>query len=127
MLPYQMYVGAELFQDVFPLEPMMVLPENYKVEDGHLHRKTYVWAGSAGAITPLHYDLYHNFYQQLDGWKYFLLFPPTEWEKIYLYPILHPGGRSSQVDLSKEDPTQVTPLCSASLLNSNIVCLMFDA
>lgn len=50
-----------------------------------------------GAATPAHYDLYHNMYLQLEGRKRFLLFPPAQWQQLYPYPLLHPGGRASQV------------------------------
>ena len=95
-----------------PLTPFMVLPPNYVPKDEHLHRQTFLWMSAPGTVTPsvsiglisrlhsclvAHFDLFHNFYVQIQGRKKFVLFPPAQWEQLYLYPILHPGGRSAQV------------------------------
>eukprot|EP01104_Vermistella_antarctica_P013858 TRINITY_DN4265_c0_g1_i2.p1 TRINITY_DN4265_c0_g1~~TRINITY_DN4265_c0_g1_i2.p1 ORF type:complete len:583 (+),score=131.90 TRINITY_DN4265_c0_g1_i2:110-1858(+) len=61
-----------------------------------------VWMGSPRATTPTHYDLVHNFYTQIRGQKRFILFPPKDHQKLYLYTRLHPSARQSQVDFASE-------------------------
>ena len=51
----------------------------------HYHK---IWLGTAGAITPLHYDTQHNVYAQLHGTKDFWLLPPDA--ARHLYPRVHP-------------------------------------
>ena len=47
-----------------------------------------IWLGTAGAITPMHYDTQHNVYAQLHGTKDFWLLPPNA--ARHLYPRVHP-------------------------------------
>uniref|UniRef100_A0A6B2LAI5 JmjC domain-containing protein n=1 Tax=Arcella intermedia TaxID=1963864 RepID=A0A6B2LAI5_9EUKA len=61
--------------------------------------ETNLWMGVPPIRTPIHYDLLHNFYVQLHGNKRFILFPPTDYKYLYLYPRLHPSTRMSQVNL----------------------------
>jgi len=56
-----------------------------------------MWSGTDNVTTPLHYDVTHNFYVQVKGRKRFVLFPPSDWRKLYLYPRIHPSTRMSQV------------------------------
>eukprot|EP00939_MAST-03C_sp_MAST-3C-sp1_P003183 g3183.t1 len=56
-----------------------------------------LWSGTDNITTPLHYDVTHNFYVQIRGRKRFVLFPPKDWRKLYLYPRVHPSSRSSQI------------------------------
>jgi hypothetical protein len=51
----------------------------------------------------MHYDLNYNFHVQVFGEKHFLLFPPEEHEKVYLFPRIHPHHRRSQIDLDHID------------------------
>ena len=49
------------------------------------------WFGTAGAVTPLHYDTQHNVFAQLHGTKAFWLLPPrTTRRSVRLYPRIHP-------------------------------------
>jgi hypothetical protein len=59
-----------------------------------------LWMGSAGSVTPLHYDTSHNVYVQLHGAKRLQLLPPSAAAKAHLYPSLHPGYRQSLLDIS---------------------------
>eukprot|EP01125_Pyxidicula_operculata_P021363 TRINITY_DN8188_c0_g1_i1.p1 TRINITY_DN8188_c0_g1~~TRINITY_DN8188_c0_g1_i1.p1 ORF type:complete len:482 (-),score=72.37 TRINITY_DN8188_c0_g1_i1:170-1615(-) len=65
--------------------------------------ETNVWVGNQYMTTPAHYDVLHNFYVQISGYKRFVLFPPTESSKLYLFPRLHPSTRMSQIDLDQID------------------------
>lgn len=58
---------------------------------------------TAGATTPLHYDVYDNLFQQLSGTKRFLLFPPSDATRLYLHPKVHVRYRQSQADLLRPD------------------------
>lgn len=101
--------GSEWWKEVFPIEPMIVTQqtEGYKTELNHLFRQTHVWLSSPNTTTPAHYDVSHNLYFQIYGRKRFLLAPPSAWEQLYLYPVLHPGHRSSQVILREKGSRRV--------------------
>jgi hypothetical protein len=45
----------------------------------------------------IHFDSDHNFFVHLNGSKKFVLFPPWEWENLYLYPRIHPSWHKSQL------------------------------
>jgi len=105
--PYFYYAASanELgrpYNDLFPIESLMVKNSTWTADKSYLHRWTNVWFGPAGATTHNHYDISHNFYAQLYGKKRFILFPPEEYKNLYLYPFLHPGAQQSQVSL--DDP-----------------------
>ncbi|XP_067672862.1 hypoxia-inducible factor 1-alpha inhibitor-like [Haliotis asinina] len=59
--------------------------------------------GMDGVITPAHYDEQQNFFAQIQGYKRFLLFEPSQFECLYPYPIYHPHDRQSQVDFDNPD------------------------
>lgn len=65
----------------------------------------YLWMGASGAVTPTHYDNYHNMYVQVQGRKTFILFPPSAFDLFKLYPSLHPAHRSAQVLLQQASGT----------------------
>jgi len=92
--------------DLVPIEPVMWLPPDYDPKQGHNHRQTVVWAAPAGTTTPLHYDIQYNFFTQIYGRKRFILMPPEAWERVYLYPYLHPGSQQAQIDLNRPDSTR---------------------
>lgn len=56
--------------------------------------QTTIWLSSKHTITPLHFDISHNFFVQVFGSKHFLLLPPNETTTLSLYPSLHPGRQS---------------------------------
>lgn len=97
-------LSPECIKDALPLTPFMVLPPDYTPSDEARHRRTLLWISPKNSTTPVHFDLFHNFFIQIQGRKKIVVFPPSQWEQLYLYPILHPGGRSAQVDIS--DPSQ---------------------
>jgi ribosomal protein L16 Arg81 hydroxylase len=52
-----------------------------------------VWMGYNGTTAHTHYDIFNNFNVQLYGRKRYILTPPTEWAKMYLFPRHHPSCR----------------------------------
>lgn len=50
-----------------------------------------VWMGYNGTTAHTHYDIFNNFNVQLYGRKKFILTPPSEWDKLYLFPRHHPS------------------------------------
>eukprot|EP00658_Telonema_sp_P-2_P017240 TRINITY_DN16676_c0_g2_i1.p1 TRINITY_DN16676_c0_g2~~TRINITY_DN16676_c0_g2_i1.p1 ORF type:complete len:243 (-),score=40.69 TRINITY_DN16676_c0_g2_i1:101-829(-) len=61
------------------------------------------WLGTAGTVTPLHFDSYDNLLAQAVGWKYLILFDPSESE--YLYTSSHPTeSTAAQGNLSPVQP-----------------------
>lgn len=91
-----------LVEEVIP-EVLMVFPPEWTPEKSNEFRQTVVWLGQKGTVTPLHFDLPHNFYAQLHGAKHWLLLPPNAWERVYPYPALHPGAQLAQVDTLRPD------------------------
>lgn len=59
-------------------------------------------AAPAGAITTLHFDEQHNLFSQLTGRKRIRLFPPSEWSRLYVYPVGHPSDRQCQITLPRQ-------------------------
>ncbi|KJE92708.1 hypothetical protein CAOG_03622 [Capsaspora owczarzaki ATCC 30864] len=88
-------LGATVFRDTQPMQELFSLrPERSSVN---------VWLGPAGAVTPGHYDGYHNFFTQLRGRKRFVLFPPSDWDRVGVFPFLHPNHAQCRANLSSPD------------------------
>jgi hypothetical protein len=58
---------------------------------------TSVFMGHPGVIAQCHHDRSHNFFAQIYGKKKWILYPPSEWENLYLYPYLHAHYQQSQI------------------------------
>lgn len=56
-----------------------------------------LWVGMKGVFTQAHYDEAHNFFAQIHGRKKFVLFHPSDFSNLYVYPFHHPADRQSQV------------------------------
>lgn len=91
------------YQDLYPIEPFMVKNASWTPQKSHLFRWTNAWLGPGGATTHTHYDISQNFYIQIYGTKRFVLFPPSEYSNLYLYPFVHPGAQQSQVSFDNPD------------------------
>lgn len=50
-----------------------------------------------GNVTPCHYDEQENLFAQAYGYKRCILFPPSQFECLYPYPLIHPHDRQSMV------------------------------
>jgi hypothetical protein len=62
-----------------------------------------IWMGHEGVIANTHYDRSHNFFVQVVGTKRWLLYPPSSWTMLYLFPSLHPHYHQTQVDYDDPD------------------------
>jgi hypothetical protein len=62
-----------------------------------------LWFGSAGNVTPLHYDHTNNFFAQVYGRKHLTLFDPMQTELLYPYPLESPASHVSFIDLEQSD------------------------
>ena len=69
--------------------------------------------GCRNALTPCHYDLTHNAYVQVCGWKRFVLFDPAYGPCLYPFPVAHPMDRCARVDLEHVDLQRFPRLASA--------------
>ena len=54
-------------------------------------------------MTHLHYDWSHNYKVLVKGRKHVVLYPPEDWQNVYLYPFLHPNKTKSQVEITNPD------------------------
>ncbi len=62
-----------------------------------------VWVGgTSGITTPAHYDMVHNVYAQIVGFKRFILFAPSDAFNLYTFTNLHPSARQTQVDFNND-------------------------
>jgi ribosomal protein L16 Arg81 hydroxylase len=43
----------------------------------------FLWFGPAGTVTPLHHDSVNVLFNQIDGWKHFILVPSLEIHRVY--------------------------------------------
>jgi len=80
--------------DMKPYEPLAIKKEP---------KSTNVWISSKGVVAMCHYDMYYNFFVQLRGKKKFILFPPSDFRRLYLHPLHHPGYRQCQINLTEPD------------------------
>lgn len=63
-----------------------------------------LWISSASSVTPLHYDIYNNFFIQCYGKKTFILFEADQMNYLYPYDIKkHTHPHVSQVNIEKPD------------------------
>ncbi|CAK9032712.1 unnamed protein product [Durusdinium trenchii] len=62
-----------------------------------------LFIGCRDALTPCHYDLLHNAYVQVKGWKRFLLIDPRYSYGLYPFPQGHPMDRCARADLEHPD------------------------
>eukprot|EP00747_Dinoflagellata_sp_TGD_P068212 gnl/TRDRNA2_/TRDRNA2_155612_c0_seq1.p1 gnl/TRDRNA2_/TRDRNA2_155612_c0~~gnl/TRDRNA2_/TRDRNA2_155612_c0_seq1.p1 ORF type:complete len:712 (-),score=125.06 gnl/TRDRNA2_/TRDRNA2_155612_c0_seq1:76-2154(-) len=76
-------------------------------------RQAQIFIGCRNALTPCHYDLVHNAYMQVRGWKRFLLFDPAYGGCLYPYPVAHPMDRCARVDLEAPDFSRFPRLAGA--------------
>jgi jumonji domain-containing protein 7 len=62
-----------------------------------------LWFGSAGTITPLHFDASNNFYAQVFGSKVWTIFAPDDMRYLYPYPDASRMAHVSSVDVEAPD------------------------
>lgn len=58
------------------------------------------WIGMGGVTAYMHYDTSHNLHTILTGRKRFLIFPPSAYQQLRLYPCLHQLYRQTQVTIA---------------------------
>lgn len=84
-------VRGSLAADVSPSDPL------WRTRDDAAHFGLFLWLSGADVRPAIHFDSDHNFFVHLNGSKKFVLFPPWEWENLYLYPRIHPSWHKSQL------------------------------
>ena len=65
-----------------PLWGDFTLDERYLVPDPKRNH-AFLWFGPAGTVTPLHHDTINVLFNQIDGWKHFILIPSLEVHRVY--------------------------------------------
>eukprot|EP00936_MAST-01D_sp_MAST-1D-sp1_P000963 g963.t1 len=71
--------------------------------DGLHNQRDTLWVGSAGVVTPLHYDMDDNLFAHVVGAKRVVVLPPEEETRLYPFPVSHPADRQAQVDIANPD------------------------
>mmetsp|Transcript_1460 Transcript_1460/g.4392 ORF Transcript_1460/g.4392 Transcript_1460/m.4392 type:complete len:605 (+) Transcript_1460:34-1848(+) len=67
---------------------------------GEVAQSERVWVSTAGTVSSLHYDAADSFLVQIRGRKRVIFFPAKDVHGLDCYPIGHPLGRRSRVDLT---------------------------
>jgi len=62
-----------------------------------------MWFGPGKNVSPLHYDVAHNFLTQIRGRKRILLFHPKEVDRLYPFSFWHHSQHISQVNMVEPD------------------------
>ncbi|MEP6706789.1 MAG: cupin-like domain-containing protein [Pyrinomonadaceae bacterium] len=62
-----------------------------------------LWLSSAGAVTPLHYDVVHSLFAQVKGRKHFTLFAPRDGSSLYPFSMFSRYSYLSRVDILQPD------------------------
>jgi hypothetical protein len=62
-----------------------------------------------GTVANTHYDKSMNFVTQVRGRKRWLLFPPSEWPRLHLFPSLHRHYHQSRANLTSPDANADLP------------------
>eukprot|EP01102_Stenamoeba_stenopodia_P012563 TRINITY_DN3986_c0_g1_i3.p1 TRINITY_DN3986_c0_g1~~TRINITY_DN3986_c0_g1_i3.p1 ORF type:complete len:383 (-),score=81.53 TRINITY_DN3986_c0_g1_i3:603-1607(-) len=98
------YAPIEITKTTFPKLYEDIQPTSFlNAKPGATTQHVTLWMGSRGVTTQIHFDLDENFHLQITGNKRFLLVPPSEHNKLYLYPRTHPSYRRSMADLDAID------------------------
>lgn len=63
------------------------------------HGQINFWLGKMNVTAYTHYDTSYNFHQVIEGKKKFLLFPPSAYSRLKLYPCLHQFYRQVSTDV----------------------------
>lgn len=79
-----------------------------------------LWIGSAGNVTKAHFDTEDNFLVQVRGRKRLLLFPSTEWRRLYPSSPLSIRPNFSQVDFSKPDAARFPKFQEATVYEAEL-------
>lgn len=94
----------------YVMAPVWDLPEEFQHRfqvppycTGAVHLRSKLWIARAGTVTPLHWDVPHNFHVHLSGRKRWLLFPPQATRCLYPRGIWSGMPNFSRVDPERPD------------------------
>jgi hypothetical protein len=65
-----------------PLWDDFELDERFLTND-RAAKRAFLWLGPAGTVTPLHHDTMNVMFNQVDGWKHFILIPSVDQWRLY--------------------------------------------
>lgn len=68
-----------------------------------------LFMGMKNAETPLHFDERENLFYQIRGQKEVVVFPFTDYTRLYPFPTTHPCDRQSMVGSPKEPDLEAFP------------------
>ena len=97
-----------------PLWDDFTLDERYLVPDPQ-RNQAFLWFGPAGTVTPLHHDVINVLFNQVDGWKHFILIPSLEVHRVYNNLAVY-----SAVDPLKPDPEQYPLFAGAQQIHLDV-------
>ena len=97
-----------------PLWDDFSLDERYLGPDPN-RTHAFLWFGPAGTVTPLHHDSVNVLFNQIDGWKHFILIPSLEVHRVYNNLAVY-----SAVDPLKPDLEQFPLFADAQQLHLDV-------
>ena len=97
-----------------PLWDDFTLDERYLVPDPQ-RNQAFLWFGPAGTVTPLHHDVINVLFNQVDGWKHFILIPSLAVHRVYNNLAVY-----SAVDPLKPDPEQYPLFAGAQQIHLDV-------
>src|ERR1700677_4070761 len=80
-----------------------------------------LWFGSAGNVTPLHFDPLNNFFVQVRGRKSFTIVDPSQSSGVYPMPVSSAVNTMSRVDIENPDYQQFPEFKSVKSINFTVV------
>ncbi|XP_035689291.1 uncharacterized protein LOC118424716 [Branchiostoma floridae] len=101
---YQLH--ADMVDSSFAL---MKLPTRFEIGCKRIFNQNtmQLWLGSAGNVTPLHYDRNHGLLSQIVGCKELVLFSHEDTNNLYPYSSLSDRSHTSRVNLRTTDRDEV--------------------
>ena len=86
---------APLRADAQPQRPLLIHDGNASDAGNDGVERRYFRLGTPGAVSSLHFDVYHNLFAQVKGSKRWWLLPPTAWRASMSFPRGHERARQS--------------------------------
>ena len=117
--PEKLYMQTQSIEHQFPelqdeLTIDQVLPQTALKKNKLVVYKK-LWIGPGGSVTPLHFDLYDNYFIQMFGKKTFYLYSPSDLPSLYPYGPLTKYPYVSRINPAQPDLKKFPKISNATL------------